>query len=125
VSRVGFSAAILLAAHLCAGLSGCAPDPKLVPIPVPPTAFKPRQEIEIWRDSKAVTLHGVRVLTDSLSGVPLWRSPSCDSCRVALPLDTIDSLRSVHTERSWMLLAGLPFVALGVFGAVWQLTDGD
>jgi hypothetical protein len=39
-------------------------------------------------------LHGI-VLTDgSLSGIPYLRPLSCDSCRMALPLTSIDSLRT-------------------------------
>jgi len=102
----------------------CA-GPRQVPIPVQPSAFKPRQEIEIWRDRKSVTLHGVRIAADSLSGVPLWRPPECDSCRTSMPLQEIDSLRVVHTERSWIFLASLPFMALGVVAATWALADGD
>ncbi|MFL5530360.1 MAG: hypothetical protein ACJ8BC_00045 [Gemmatimonadales bacterium] len=84
-----------------------------MPIPTENTELKPRQEVEIWRGSQATTLHGVQVRSDSLTGVPLWRPPDCDSCRVVMPLGDIDSLRTVSTERSWMLLAGVPFVALG------------
>jgi hypothetical protein len=106
-------------------LSACAPAPQQVPIPAENGGFKPRQEVEIWRGSKATTLHRVQVRSDSLMGVPLWRPPECDSCRVVMPLREIDSLRTVSTERSWMLLASVPFVALGVVAATWALTEGD
>jgi hypothetical protein len=104
---------------------GCAGPPKLVPVPEPPGAFKPRQEIEVWRDSNAVTLHGVRIAAESLTGVPLWRPPECDSCRVTIPLQAVDSLRAVNTEHAWMIAASLPFVALGVVAATMWLSDGD
>ena len=116
---------VLLTAILGTAALSCAGPPRLVPVPVPPSAFKPRQEIEIWRDSNAGTLHGVRVGADSLTGVPLWRPPGCDSCRVAMPLQTVDSLRTVSTERAWMIAASLPFVALGVVAITMAASDGD
>ena len=96
-----------------------------MPIPAESTDLKPRQEVEVWHGSKAITLHGVRVRSDSLSGVPLWRPPDCDSCRVGMPLRGVDSLRTVSTERSWMILASVPFVALGVVAATFALTERD
>jgi hypothetical protein len=105
--------------------AACAPSPQQMPIPAESTDLKPRQEVEVWHGSKAITLHGVRVRSDSLSGVPLWRPPDCDSCRVGMPLRGVDSLRTVSTERSWMILASVPFVALGVVAATFALTDGD
>ena len=105
--------------------SACVPPPRHVPIPAENGGFKPRQEVEIWRGSKATTLHGVQVRNDSLSGVPLWRPPECDSCRIVMPVRGIDSLRTVNTERSWIIVASLPFVALGMVAAAWALNDGD
>jgi hypothetical protein len=108
---------------MAAGVA-CAVPPKQVPLPAPVGTFKARQEIEIWRGSQAITLHGVHVLEDSLSGVPLWQRPECDSCRIAVPLEGIDSLRMVDTERAWMILAGLPFAALGAVVVTWRLFGG-
>lgn len=117
--------AAALTAMLAAGPLGCAAPPKPVLLPPPTGGFKPRQQVEIWRGSQAITLHGVHVFQDSLSGVPRWRHPDCDSCRIAVPLEGIDSLRIVDTERSWMILAGLPFVALGAVLVTWRLFGGD
>jgi hypothetical protein len=114
----------VVSALLGAVALGCAGPPRLVPLPEPPGAFKPRQEIEVWRDSNAVTLHGVRIAADALTGVPLWRPPECDSCRVTIPLQAVDSLRTVNTERAWMIAASLPFVALGMVAVTFWL-NGD
>jgi hypothetical protein len=103
----------------------CAAPSKPVPVPVPPESYEPRQELEIWRGSEAITLHGVRVAADNLSGVPLWRPPDCDSCRIAVPLATVDSVRMVRTERSWMFLASLPFAMLGAVVLTWRLFGGN
>jgi hypothetical protein len=116
---------VVLSAMLGTAALSCAGPPRVVPLPEPPGAFKPRQEIEVWRDSNAVTLHGVRVVADSLTGVPLWRPPDCDSCRVAMPLEAVDSIRTVNTEHAWMVAASLPFVALGVVAVTVWLNDGD
>ena len=60
----------------------CACAPQRVVLPTAPASFKPRQELQVWQGREAVTLHGVRITGDSLSGVPVWKPPDCDSCRV-------------------------------------------
>jgi hypothetical protein len=98
---------------LVATLLDCAGGPERVLMPPAPASFQPRQELEVWQGREAITLHGVRIAGDSLSGVPTWKPPNCDSCRVAVSVHGVDSIRTVHNERSWILLASIPFVALG------------
>lgn len=104
--------------------SNCA-APQRVSMPPAPASFEPRQELEVWRGRAALTLHGVRVAGDSLTGVPIWKPPDCDSCRVSVPVSGIDSIRTVHNERAGMLAASLPFVALGAVVVIFALSGGN
>lgn len=104
---------------------GCAGAPERVILPPTPASFKPRQELEVWRGRAALTLHGVRVAGDSLTGVPIWKPPDCDSCRVSVPVSGIDSIRTMHNERAGMLAASLPFVALGAVVVIFALSGGN
>jgi hypothetical protein len=70
-------------------------------------------------------LHGVYIAGDSLTGTPYWKPPDCDSCRVPVPISGIDSIRTVHNERAGMLVASLPFVALGAIGVIFALSWGS
>jgi hypothetical protein len=103
----------------------CAGAPERVVMPPAPASFKPRQELEVWQGREAITLHGVRITGDSLTGVPAWKPPACDSCRVAVPVSAIDSIRTVDNERAWMLAASLPFVALGAVAVIFALSAGS
>jgi hypothetical protein len=105
-------------------ITACAVGPRAVPIP-PPGALPPRQDLEVWQATQATTLHAVVVTPDSLTGVPVWQSPSCDPCRVAIPLPAIDSIREVSTDKAALgtvaYVAGFAAVAL----LVWQAAAGD
>jgi hypothetical protein len=79
--------------------------------------LSPRQQVQVWGAEKMVRLHGVKVSADSVSGVPYLQPTDCDSCRVSLPPESIDSVRAGNpTSGFWktvgftlggMLLAGV------------------
>ena len=104
-------------------LQGCGPVPQHFEL-VPGAAIPPRHELQIWRDRKELTLHGVHLADSTLTGVPLHRPPECDSCAVQIPLAEIDSVRRVRTEQSWMILAALPAVALLALAGASALNTG-
>jgi hypothetical protein len=104
---------------------GCFRAPEHVAIPPAPASFKPRQQIEVWQDQEAMTLQGVRIRGDSLIGVPFWRPPGCDSCRVTIPLNRIDSLRTVHNERAGLVAASLPILALATVAVIFAVSGGS
>jgi hypothetical protein len=87
--------------------------------------YRPRQQVQVWQDDRAVVWHGVRQARDSLSGIPYHRPLECDSCRVSLPLAAVDSVRLGNLERSGIILGALPFVALTAVVVALQLTWGD
>ncbi|MEO6068292.1 MAG: hypothetical protein ABIQ41_09980 [Gemmatimonadales bacterium] len=52
-----------------------------------------RERFEFWSAGKAHQLHAVKVVGDSIQGVPWWNDPACDSCRVTLARSAVDSVR--------------------------------
>ena len=79
--------------------------------PAPPA----RQQVQVWRGGGAVALHAVRVRGDSLSGVPFHLPPSCDTCRVAIAVSAIDSVRVGDQENNFFaVLMGVGIFFLGV-----------
>ena len=92
-----------------------------------PTAqsFPARQQLEIWRGRKARTLHAVLQTRDSLSGVPVHRPPSCDSCRVTLPLAEIDSVRAVSVEQAALMTHGLVFGFMAFAALALRMSHRD
>jgi hypothetical protein len=98
------------------------------PLELTPGPWPPRQQAQVWVSRRALQWHAVRVDPDSISGVPFIAAPSCDSCRVSVPLGTVDSVRVGNPERGlWgtigLTLAGLLAVALiaCAAGSVCQL----
>ena len=59
-----------------------------------------------------VRWHGVIVTTDSLSGIPFQRPLDCDTCRVAVRLATIDSVRIGNPEAGFWKSAGMVYLFL-------------
>jgi hypothetical protein len=84
-----------------------------VAVPVD-TVLAERQQVQVWRGSRARVLHAVRVTSDSVVGVPFQQRLSCDSCRVAVPRAEVDSLRFGNQEAPGVFFSILPFVALVV-----------
>lgn len=80
----------------------------------PPT----RKRFQLWAAGQAQVLHSVRTRNDTLSGVPYWQHPGCDSCRVAIPTAQVDSVRvRTGSERNTGVLLGA--VAL----IIWALSQ--
>ncbi len=120
--RSSFTSAVLLGITLTQ--VACATGSQRVALSPTPT-FRPRQQVEVWRQGKATTLHAVQVAADSVSGVPYWQPIECDSCRVSLDLGSVDSLRTVEGEKSAIIVATIPLVALAVVLITWRATEGD
>ena len=66
-------------------LSGCTALREPVPIEALPTIAEPRAQYQVWSHGSPQVLIALRTTADSLSGVPYWKPPTCDSCRVANP----------------------------------------
>ena len=73
-----------------------------------------RKTLQLWSGGRAQSVHGVRVLGDSVRAVPRWRPPECDSCAVYHSRAAIDSVR-VRVPVVWRtaLLVGTITAAVG------------
>ena len=58
-----------------------------------PGPLSPRQQVQVFAHQGLLRWHAVRIGADSISGIPYLRPVTCDSCRVALPRSSVDSLR--------------------------------
>jgi hypothetical protein len=111
-------------AHTAAGfLLGCAPVPQRLIAPYP-AALPPRHELGVWTGDSVLHLHGIRFHQDSVTGVSILKPPSCDSCRVGVPLSAVDSLITGSSERDAIILTALPVLALLAFGVAFALNSG-
>jgi hypothetical protein len=70
-------------------------------------ALPQRQQAQVWTDGRALQWHALVVATDSISGVPFARPPACDSCRVAVPRGTVDSVRLGNPAAGFWKSVGL------------------
>ena len=79
----------------------------------------------MWQGSGFTLLHGVRLNSDTLSGVPFTQVPTCDSCRVVFALSEVDSLREGSKERGFFRTTAL-VMAIGLAIAyVFRGVGGD
>ena len=51
------------------------------------------QQVKIWSGDTVLRWHAVIFADDSITGVPYKMSTKCDSCRLGLPLSSVDSIR--------------------------------
>jgi hypothetical protein len=85
--------------------AGCGAGWRTKPLAAGP--LPPRQQAEVWTEGRALRWHGLVVAADSISGVPYTRSPGCDSCRVALPRASVDSVRLGNPTAGFWKSVGL------------------
>ena len=81
---------------------------------MPSGAIKPRQQVQVWHDGRYERWQAVRVGADSISGVHFSQPAVCDTCRVALPLATVDSIRYGNPVAGFWNTVGLTFVVIFV-----------
>lgn len=121
-SRPFFSLALLC-------LAACSSYQGSRPIEAVPQQPEPRDRYEIWSQGTGHQLHSLRLTPDSVSGVPWWNDPQCDSCRVAFARSAVDSVRSPEfdTARTTALAGGV-LLPIALFPPltflVWWLLHG-
>ena len=84
-------------------LSGCTANWKPAEIPQPkPLNTRAVLEFHILAGTKdsVVRLHAVQFTKDSVSGVSWLQRPTCDTCRIAFPLNRITNPRLGNPERA-------------------------
>lgn len=95
------------------------------PAQLEPGAWAPRQQVEVWSGGSARRWHAVTVGPDSISGVSFLQPPACDSCRIALPLAAVDSVRLGDPVAGFWKTAGLVLgVPLLIWGIACATTSG-
>ncbi|MEP6745313.1 MAG: hypothetical protein ABJB33_07420, partial [Gemmatimonadota bacterium] len=73
----------------------------------PETALGPRDQFLIHHGANVDRWHAVQVSEDSIAGIPWLKPADCDSCRLALPRASVDSIRLGHPAQGVWKTAGL------------------
>jgi hypothetical protein len=103
----------LLHVALALFLTGCGAGWRTTPLATGP--LPRRQQAQVWTGGRALQWHALVVAADSISGVPYTRPPGCDSCRVAVPRGSVDSVRLGNPTAGFWKSVGL---VMGIsFGA--------
>lgn len=84
-----------------------------------PHELPPRQQVQVWRDGRASQWHAVRVKADTISGISYFLPITCDTCRVAFPRATVDSIRfgnpTAGLWKSVALVVAIPVTYLFIY----------
>lgn len=86
-----------------------------------PQPIPERWQVRVWSGGSRAVVHGVQLSADSLSGVPRWQLPQCDSCRVSWSLASVDSMQvgQPSTARTVALVGGIYALALSLYAAAY------
>lgn len=87
--------------------------------PIAPRTFGHRQQVQVWTNAGSSVVHAVKLDAQSISGVPFTQHPDCDSCRVAIPLATVDSVRLGNKEKGFILAVGAVVGSLLLLGILY------
>lgn len=79
--------------------------------------------MQIWMHGESQRWHGIRTDSATLSGVPLFRPPDCDSCRITVPRASVDSVRIGHPD-SALVTTLITIFALGGLGYLAFIKPG-
>ena len=90
-----------------------------------PRPFPARAQVQVWQGKSVTLLHGVRLDSGALTGVPFTKVPTCDSCRVELALGAVDSLRVGNKERGFFRTVGLMLAIGSVWAYLFRGVGGD
>ncbi|HEY4647721.1 MAG TPA: hypothetical protein VIG95_01395 [Gemmatimonadales bacterium] len=94
-------------------------------VETPAGGVRPRQQVQVWHDDRFERWHAVTVGPDSITGVPYWRAVGCDSCRLALPRPSVDSLRFGNPTAGFWKTVGLIVGTAAITAAVVCGSDGS
>lgn len=80
-----------------------------------PARTRNAERLLVWTEGESLNLHTVEFSDSTLSGVPWWRSGSCEECRLTILLVNVDSIQlSKYSGSKTALAIGLPAV-LGIY----------
>jgi hypothetical protein len=111
----------LLAAALILAVA-CAPAPARVALQ-PGVAVAPDQRLAFWQGPRVDSLQSVQVTDSTVSGIPTGQPTSCDSCRIELPLATVDSVFALPQRRSVLAPAATALVGAAAMAGIWAWSD--
>lgn len=98
--------------HGLAGLllltAGCGAGWRWVPPPWT-EQLPSRQQVQVWSGGEVRRWHAIRIVGDTVSGVPYVEPPDCDSCRVSLPRSAVDSIRTGDPVRGFLRTTAVVF----------------
>jgi len=80
-----------------------------------------RQQVQVWHAGRASLLHGVRVDSATVSGIPYHKPLTCDSCVVVIPRAEVDSVRIGDLSNGLWRSMALGLAVLGVATFVYCL----
>lgn len=80
-------------------------------LPSQPPEFK---HFQVWSHGALTTLHSLHVEGDSISGIPTGQPRACEECRIAIPVNQVDSVLAGGTGQESSQAFGL--VAGGIVG---------
>jgi hypothetical protein len=104
---------LLLILSACTSFQGGRPLDQ-VPLPA-----QTRARYEVWSHGEGHQLHALRIENDSVVGVPWWKDPACDSCRVAIARGEVDSVRTLKfdgNQSGALASLAIPFIAFPALG---------
>ena len=105
--------AFLFLLGLAMAVSGCAAGWHRID-DLRPRALPARTQVQVWQGKRNTLLHGVSLDGETIRGVPFTRPADCDSCRVTVPLGTVDSLRTGSLETGFARSAGAALLVMAV-----------
>ena len=79
------------------------------------------RRVQIWAHGRGYDLHGLVLRSDSVFGVPYWKPSNCDSCRIGLARQDVDSLRvreDSYGRNAGLVAAGFA-IAIGAALVAW------
>jgi hypothetical protein len=80
-----------------------------------PRQLPPQDQVQVYGPAGSQRWHGVRIGSDSISGIG-WLDPlECDTCRTALPRSAVDSLQLGHPVAGLGKGVGLAFGTLLIY----------
>ena len=81
-------------------------------------ALGARQQVQVWQQGTALRWHAVIVAPDSVSGIPFLQPIDCDSCRVTVAREAVDSIRLGNPVAGFWQSVGLVMGGLVAFCAL-------
>lgn len=102
-------------------LAGCTSFGRGVPLETIPAADSTgRDRYQVWSHGTPQVLWSLRRGADTLSGVPYWKDPACDSCRVTIPIAEVDSVRVKAFDGNKSLAVAVlmtPVILIAIFAS--------